>query len=195
MSLFNLVRPGVQFAAFRQPAPALITHDHDHDPALVAPGRDYLTTENAAPRVVIPIPANLPEHLQPTTVLVAPQLPSTFQGFIIPGLAAVWLAGVLILSGVVVAQWMRFHRKLARASAPFRPEPQRLLDECRREFGVSRPMALLETEAVQSPALCGLLRLRLLLPGGMGGKFAASELRYIFLHEIAHVKRGDLWLN
>ncbi len=43
--------------------------------------------------------------------------------------------------------------------------------------------------------LTGLLRLRLLLPRGIGGQFARRELRYIFLHELAHVKRGDLWLN
>lgn len=194
VSLFNLVRPAVQLAVLRQPAPALITQDHDHAP-FSSPGRDHSLAENATSTAPILIPANLREHLQPTTVLVAPRLPLSVQGFIIPGLAAVWLAGVLILSGVVVAQWIRFNRELARASAPFRPEPQRLLDECRREFGVSRPIELLKTEAVQSPALCGLLRLRLLLPGGLGGQFAASELRYIFLHEMAHVKRGDLWLN
>ncbi|HZI32602.1 MAG TPA: M56 family metallopeptidase, partial [Candidatus Binatia bacterium] len=28
-----------------------------------------------------------------------------------------------------------------------------------------------------------------------GAQFNQSELRYIFLHELAHVKRGDLWLN
>jgi len=48
---------------------------------------------------------------------------------------------------------------------------------------------------VQSPALIGLRRLRLLLPRGIGAQFAGRELRYIFLHELAHVKRGDLWLN
>jgi len=71
------------------------------------------------------------------------------------------LAGVLILSGVLVAQLIRFNRKLARASAPSRPELQTLLDDCRREFGVWRPIELLETDAVQSPALFGLRRLRL----------------------------------
>ncbi len=48
---------------------------------------------------------------------------------------------------------------------------------------------------MQSPALFGCWRLRLLLPRGIGRQFARPELRYIFLHELAHVKRGDLWLN
>ena len=36
---------------------------------------------------------------------------------------------------------------------------------------------------------------RLLLPRGMAAEFDRSELRYIFLHELAHVRRGDLWIN
>ena len=75
------------------------------------------------------------------------------------------------------------------------PELVNLLDHCRREFGLPRQIELLETDAVQSPALFGLFRLRLLLPRGFASQFAPCELRYIFLHEIAHVKRGDLWLN
>lgn len=119
----------------------------------------------------------------------------SFDDFLIPGLVGLWLAGVLGLTGVVAAQWIRFYRKLAQASAPADENLQTLLDDCQREFGVSRKIELLETDAVQSPALFGLLRLRLLLPRGIGRQFAGRELRYIFLHEFAHVKRGDLWLN
>ena len=56
---------------------------------------------------------------------------------------------------------------------------------------------LAETDLVKSPALYGLVRLRLLLPTGMLSQFNAAELRHIFLHELAHVKRRDmgiLWL-
>ncbi len=118
-----------------------------------------------------------------------------FDDFIIPGSMALWLAGVLVLGGVVVTQTIYFQRKLKRASTPADQNLRTLLDDCRREFGISRSIELLETDAVQSPALFGLFRLRLLLPRGIGGQFSPRELRYIFLHELAHVKRGDLWLN
>src|SRR5277367_1683146 len=38
----------------------------------------------------------------------------------------------------------------------------------------------------------GLFQPTLLLPGGVREKFDATELRLIFLHELAHLKRGDV---
>jgi beta-lactamase regulating signal transducer with metallopeptidase domain/uncharacterized GH25 family protein len=121
--------------------------------------------------------------------------PLAFDNYFIVGAAAIWLAGVLGLAGVVAIQLLGFYQKLDKASAPGDPSLQILLNECRVEFGNSGPIQLLETDAVQSPALFGLVRLRLLLPRRFGEQFNRRELRYIFLHEIAHVKRGDLWLS
>lgn len=55
--------------------------------------------------------------------------------------------------------------------------------------------ALLETIEVSTPALHGLFSPRLLLPRGFTGRFSPAELRFVFLHELAHLKRRDLWLN
>ncbi len=96
---------------------------------------------------------------------------------------------------MVLVQIIRFRRKLARSRAPVAEELQALFQECQRDFGLLTSIKLFETDAVQSPALFGLWRLTLLLPRGVSGQFTRSELRYIFLHEIAHVQRGDLWLN
>jgi beta-lactamase regulating signal transducer with metallopeptidase domain/uncharacterized GH25 family protein len=116
-------------------------------------------------------------------------------GYPLPWLPGLWLAGILILGAVVAIQLIRFHLKLVRDSAPAGRDLQELFDKCRREFPVSRRIELLETGTVQSPALYGLFRLRFLLPRGLGGQFENRELRYIFFHELAHVQRGDLWLN
>jgi beta-lactamase regulating signal transducer with metallopeptidase domain len=111
------------------------------------------------------------------------------------GLALVWLGGVLALSAYVVIQMFRFRSRLRHATAPADPAAASLLNDCRRELGVRRRLELVETSAVASPALFGLFRLRLLLPKGLVEKFSPGELRYIFLHELAHAKRRDLWLN
>jgi len=54
---------------------------------------------------------------------------------------------------------------------------------------------VVECASVTSPALCGCWRPRLLLPPGFGRQFSARELQFVFLHELAHVRRRDLWLN
>jgi bla regulator protein BlaR1 len=54
---------------------------------------------------------------------------------------------------------------------------------------------LIESEEVESPAVYGLWRKWLLLPDGVFERFSTAELRCIFLHELAHIKRGDLGVN
>ena len=57
------------------------------------------------------------------------------------------------------------------------------------------PLVLLETAAVRTPALYGLFQRKILLPAGMIERFALPELRYVFLHELAHIKRQDMAVN
>ena len=48
---------------------------------------------------------------------------------------------------------------------------------------------------VQSPALVGWIRPKLLLPQAVIDDFDPTELRMIFLHELAHQKRRDVLVN
>ena len=59
------------------------------------------------------------------------------------------------------------------------------------------PVRLLSSDAVTSPLVHGLFRPCLVLPRRSLGSLCAAELRHVFLHELGHVKRGDLavaWL-
>ncbi|MGA9779713.1 MAG: M56 family metallopeptidase [Verrucomicrobiia bacterium] len=200
VSLFNYFRPVVQLEGSRYaaPVPPLVAGNSSLriPPPIILPTQSELPqTENQPATPPAPAAANSPEQIQTAPATAVPKHSLSFDDFLIPGLAGLWLAGVLILSGAVVVQMIRFYRELASATAPAGSNLQALLDDCRHEFGLSRRVELLETAAVESPALFGLLRLQLLVPRGFGGQFAGRELRYIFLHELAHVKRGDLWLN
>jgi beta-lactamase regulating signal transducer with metallopeptidase domain/uncharacterized GH25 family protein len=124
-----------------------------------------------------------------------PAHPLSVGVLIVPIAIGAWLGGVVLLLGCIVSQILRFQWKLRRSAADAAQPLCELLRGCQQEFGVRREIKLLETDAVKSPALFGLVRLRLLLPRGFSEKFSQTELRYIFLHELAHIKRGDLWLN
>ena len=54
------------------------------------------------------------------------------------------------------------------------------------------PLTVVETGEVQTPALFGFIRPRLLLPVGMTKGFSLRELRLIFLHELAHLRARDI---
>jgi beta-lactamase regulating signal transducer with metallopeptidase domain len=70
-----------------------------------------------------------------------------------------------------------------------------VLEDCKQELGVHIPINVVESADVQSPALLGFVRPRLLLPERMIQNFDPAELRLVFLHELAHLKRHDVVLN
>jgi len=104
----------------------------------------------------------------------------------------VWATGALFLAGLAVICQYKFHRRVGRLR-PLIDEPAlRLLEDCKAIMCVSTPVTVVETEAVKSPALFGFVRPHLLLPTGLVSTFTREELRHVFLHELAHIKRLDI---
>ena len=105
-----------------------------------------------------------------------------------------WLAGVLAFLAVLV-QRIRFVKGLVAASCPAGDELLSLLEQCRRQMTVNRDIRLRVSEAVPSPAVCGLLRPTVLMPMFLVEKLSPEGLKATLIHELAHIKRGDLWVN
>jgi beta-lactamase regulating signal transducer with metallopeptidase domain/type II secretory pathway component GspD/PulD (secretin) len=103
-----------------------------------------------------------------------------------------WLAGVLVLGSRFIYQNGRFLARLRYGWVLRDPESIALLKRCAQQMGVRLPLVV-QTAQVQSPALYGLLRPRLLLPEAF--QFSPAELRYVFLHELGHLKRRDTAVN
>jgi beta-lactamase regulating signal transducer with metallopeptidase domain len=106
-----------------------------------------------------------------------------------------WCIGAIALAGHVGWSVVRLRRQLRGATPLSDPGALEVLELCRGQMRTRRRLTLLETSAVNSPALCGLWRPRLLLPPGLIGRFTAQELRFVFLHELAHLKRHDIAVN
>lgn len=110
------------------------------------------------------------------------------------GALALWLPGALILAALL---W-RDHQRLQAAidGTPVQnSETQDLLAQSRAVMGVRHEVELVETTRLSSPAISGWLRPRILLPANLLGRLTPDEVRFLFLHELAHVKRGDIALN
>ncbi|MFO1477525.1 MAG: M56 family metallopeptidase [Verrucomicrobiota bacterium] len=107
-------------------------------------------------------------------------------------LFSAWLAGVLVLGGRLAGSTFRLRRRISTLPALLDPEVESVVELCRRQMGMRSSPRVVETGVVSSPALYGVFRPRLLLPPGIAGRFTSRELRFIFLHEFAHLKRRDL---
>ena len=60
-----------------------------------------------------------------------------------------------------------------------------------RALGIRRRVDLLQTPSGSMPMVCGLFRPAVLLPAG-AGQWTPERRRVVLLHELAHVRRGDL---
>jgi ankyrin repeat protein/beta-lactamase regulating signal transducer with metallopeptidase domain len=168
----------------------------DHIP--VAPGAsnmelDAFALEHAGPSGEMP-------HVRPneniagddpaTAPLHSTLTPLTWQAVVF----LLWLAGVLAFLAVLI-QRIRFVKGLVAASCPAGDELLGLLEQCRLKMAVRRDIKLRLSEAVPSPAVCGLLRPTVLMPTSLVEKLSPEGLRATLIHELAHIKRGDLWVN
>ncbi len=106
-----------------------------------------------------------------------------------------WLAGVVGLSGYVLVSSLKLAKTLARLRPISDPHALAALAGCRTRLKVRTALELVENSALGSPALYGIFRPRLVLPVGFTDNFSERELRFIFLHELAHLKRLDLPMN
>ena len=106
-----------------------------------------------------------------------------------------WLAIAALLLACNLRLERRFRRRLRGAVQVTEAQLEALLAECRGLLGVRRQVELLRTDLVASPALCGPLRPRLLLPEDGLERFDERDLRHVLLHELAHLKHGDLAVN
>jgi beta-lactamase regulating signal transducer with metallopeptidase domain len=114
----------------------------------------------------------------------------TWQGI----LFCVWIIGVLVIT-VLLVQRIFLVRGLIAQSEPTTEQLADALNQCRRQLGLRRKMELRLSHNVTSPAVCGLFHPAILIPKRILGKLSQEKLRAVLIHELAHIKRGDLWIN
>jgi beta-lactamase regulating signal transducer with metallopeptidase domain len=107
----------------------------------------------------------------------------------------VWAVGAGALAGYVLVTHTRLSRRIRLERPLVDAEVLTLLEDCKQRMGVRVPVTLLESGHVGSPSLFGFMRPRLLLPLGLTRSFSPEELRYVFLHELAHIKRKDIFVG
>lgn len=143
----------------------------------------------APPPVVLAAPSPIPPGETPLRVPFEAPAPQ-FDRMTIALLAA-WATGCafMLLRAAVRSRMLRRRlRDRAEVDLP-------LVDECREAIGVRRRVRAYETDAVITPSLHGFVRPMLLLPRGFVETFSHEQLRFVVLHELAHLRRSDVLVN
>lgn len=106
-----------------------------------------------------------------------------------------WFAGVVIFGGRFLYHLLSI-RHLVRHSPLLNHKPisQYVADRCRRMRIRTRP-EISTSNSVGSPCLVGIWKPRILLPPNLLTPGSSKLLAAAISHELAHLKRRDLWWN
>lgn len=111
------------------------------------------------------------------------------------GVLFVWLLGMLSLAWYIVHSNRKIVRKLIKYSPVKNKMILSVFEHCKKELRVKRKIPLIISPSVDGPTLYGFIFPAILLPEKGLEKFTDNEFRYIFLHELVHYKRKDIFLN
>ena len=136
-------------------------------------------------------------NILPESVITNEMVPAEFvfepvcwQGVVFLG----WVVGMLVLLALLI-QRACFVRGLIAQGQPCNQRLRDMLAECRYKIGIGRKIELKLSGDTLSPAVCGLFKPMILMPVSLLEKLSKENLRAILIHELAHIKRGDIWVN
>jgi beta-lactamase regulating signal transducer with metallopeptidase domain len=142
------------------------------------------------PAVFPPMPISIQsdavpmDYITPATVAGHPRF--SWQGTVV----LLWAAGVLVMAWYTLLERRR-SKTVLKDSLPCNEESmlQSLAQAC-AACGVRTP-GLCLSDRISSPVLVGHIRPMLLLPSG--NALSNEELDMALVHELTHLRRGDLW--
>lgn len=154
-----------------------------HDPIAAVKPQPILQSDHTEPG---PDPSEGP--FAASQPVPAPNI--NWQGFILLGWAAVALALLLLL-----LQRALFVVDLIAQAEPAPASLRKTLDDCCIRMGLTQKTGLKVSPNAVSPAVCGLFSPTILIPTNVIAKLSPQDLQAVLLHELAHVRRADLWIN
>ncbi len=125
------------------------------------------------------------------TVEASPATASlSWQGFAFLG----WLTAVSAMLLLLIRRMFLVRGLLAKSKNPSESMVD-TLNRCRKQMGVKRPIFLRVSRVAAGPSVCGLFRPTIIIPQNLLCRLKREDLRTILLHELAHIKRGDLCVS
>ena len=177
LRLFMPVGPGSAWSVFN-----LFSGAKAVDSRMTAPWQVRLGAETPVAEHVSTVVAEPVRAMSPSRRRLDPRQAIPF----------VWMFGILAQTVLLARSGMRMRRRLRGVPVVRDPRLSAMLAECAARFGMSGKLVVLETDMVSGPAVVGFWKPRLLFPPGLASRLSDEELRFVLLHECAHLRRRDL---
>jgi bla regulator protein BlaR1 len=119
----------------------------------------------------------------------------TSLGFNFETFSFVWLIGVSGILLYIIAINILFVVKLRNHSECDRQDIIILLEECKSRLKINLKVPIVYYKHLKSPMLSGIIHPKILISSEIVDRLSEEELKFVFMHELAHIKRMDLLVN
>jgi GWxTD domain-containing protein len=137
---------------------------------------------------------NLPMDL-PFSTAGATGSPRSLLQIVLPWITPVWFVGFLLFTARQIGSWTATRRLRQRGVCVAPDVWQRRLDALQSRMKVLKPVVLLESCLTQVPLVVGQMRPVILVPLGFLSGLPAEQVELLLLHELAHIRRADYFMN
>jgi len=140
--------------------------------------------------LVLPPEQASPTASGPVTVTPGNGLQDYMRWFV-PG----WFAGTALFYLRSFGSWIGVRRLRRVGVSAATPEWQHRVARLASRLRINSVVTLLESRLVDVPVVAGFLRPVILMPAGFLAGMPPEQLEYLLIHELAHVRRLDYFVN
>lgn len=163
-------------------------------PFLRRPAAESLPPNNAAPQPSYTLPTNSFQEYFPnpnSSVDLAAQIsaPSYWAA-----IAIIWLSVAIFWFGFQLVRQAVFMSHMRHTSMPVSDQLSKAIERASEISGMKKRPNIRLSGGVSGPMVTGLFRPLILLPQDFESRFNHDQQIFALVHEMSHVKRGDLWV-
>ena len=111
-------------------------------------------------------------------------------------LLSAWISGMVFFSLLLIRKMLqlrRWHRMQAKENVP--KWFKEVMTKTASKLKLEKIPAVVFSKDVKSPAVYGLIKQSLILPEGYMEKLSKEQAEHVLMHELCHLKRGDLLVH
>lgn len=154
----------------------------------------FLTRSAPEPLTPIQMPFN-ETILAPTTLPNIITTAAPKEAFNIwPVLTLVWIGVAVLWLAYQLLKQNRFMTRMKENSVVISDGFRDAIDASKQAVGLRHLPDIRLSENVSGPMVTGVRKPMILLPADFETRFSADQRRFALIHEMAHIKRGDLWV-
>lgn len=133
----------------------------------------------------------LPTFRDEDEIVIATRIPISWE----TALMVFWLLGVLFMAGRLLTNIIQLKRFFGKAERCDSGPLYELFKDTKYRIGIYANVPLMISDHVKTPGIAGVFNPRIIVPRKCAECLSESELRCVFMHELTHYRRGDLFLH